>query len=94
MVYRPHDGFGPQLDLRPDGSFAPPPRRGLPWTMRVGIAAGLVALVAAGIAGAALALWLVLMLLPVIAVAMLIAWAAFRIQLWRAGRERKLTTRR
>jgi hypothetical protein len=94
MVYRTREGLGPQIDMRPDGSFAVPPgpgargglRRGLPWPVRIGIIAGLVALVAAGIAGAAIALWLVLMLIPVIAVAAIIAWASFRIQLWRARR--------
>src|SRR5579875_2392546 len=86
MVYRTRNGAGPQLDLRADGSFAGPPRRGLPWPARIGIIAGLVALVAAGIAGAAIALWLVLMLIPVIAIAAIVAWAAFRIQLWRNRR--------
>lgn len=86
MVYRTRPGDGPQLELRSDGSFAVPPRRGLPWPARIGIAAAVVALAAAGIAGAALALWLVLMLVPVIALSTLIAWGAFRIQLWRARR--------
>lgn len=86
MVYRTRPGDGPQLDLRSDGSFAVPPRPGLPWPARIGIAAALVALVGAGIAGAALALWLVLMLLPVIVLAALIAWGAFRFQLWRGRR--------
>jgi hypothetical protein len=90
MVYRAREGLGPQIDMRPDGSFALPPRRGLqrglPWPVRIGIIAGLVALVGAGIAGAAIALWLVMMLIPVIVIAGIVAWGAFRIQLWRARR--------
>jgi hypothetical protein len=99
MDYRSRPGEGPQLDMRPDGSFALPPGRGparpprggmprpgLPWPVRIGIVAGLVALVATGIAGAALALWFVLALIPVIAIAVLVAWAAFQIQIWRSRR--------
>jgi len=85
---------GPQLDLRPDGSFTRRPT-GLPWSARIGIAATLVALVAAGIAGAALAIWLILILLPVIVIAGVIAWGAFRFQLWRGRRgAQRMPTRR
>ena len=78
-------GFGPQLDMTPDGQFVPR-RAGVPWTVRIGIGAALVALVAIGVAGAALAFWIVAALLPVVVIAGAIAWIAFRIQLWRARR--------
>ena len=72
----------PDLDLLPDGSFRPrrPPLaarifRGR-WSSRW--SAVLLAL-------AAFALWFALMLIPVAMVAALIAWLAFRYQLWRAG---------
>ncbi len=83
----------PTLDLRPDGSFAPRnPRRpgpAIPWPVRIGLIAGMLALGAAAIAGAALALWVALMLLPVIAVALVVAWIAFRVQIWRVQRSRR-----
>ncbi len=59
----------------------------MPWSVRIGLAAVLVAVVAAAIVGAALVFWLVLILLPVIVVACLVAWGAFRFQLWRARRD-------
>jgi hypothetical protein len=42
--------------------------------------------VAAALALAALALWFALILIPIVLVAGLIAWLAFRYQIWRAGR--------
>ena len=44
-----------------------------------------IAVAAAGLAIAALALWFALILIPVVVVAGLIAWLAFRYQVWRAG---------
>lgn len=76
---------GPQLDLRPDGGFVRRPS-GIPWSIRIGTVAALVALAAVGMAGAVLAFWLLMMLLPVIVVAGVVAWGAFRFQLWRARR--------
>ncbi len=67
-----------------DGRFQGPARPS--WPVRLGVAAVIVAVVAGGIAAALLALWLALILIPVAIVAGLVAWAALRFQLWRAGR--------
>ena len=45
-------------------------------------------MVAAALALAAFALWFALILIPVVIVAGLIAWLAFRYQLWRGRRTR------
>jgi fatty acid desaturase len=75
----------PDLEMTADGVFVerrPPP----PWLVRVIAVAILVAVIAGAIALAALALWFALILIPVAIVAVLIAWAGFRFQLWRARR--------
>ena len=73
----------PELDLLPDGRYRP---RRLPLASRIFAWAMVTAVIAAGLAAAALALWLALILIPVVMLAGLIAWLAFRYQLWRAGR--------
>jgi hypothetical protein len=78
MTYR----LPPELDLLPDGRYRP---RRPPIAARVFTWAVIVAVLAAGLALAALALWFALILIPVMLVAGLIAWAALRYQLWRAG---------
>ncbi len=75
----------PELDLLPDGSFRP---RRPPVTSRIFAWAVVIAVVAAAMAVAALALWFALILIPVVLVAGLIAWLAFRYQIWRAGHGR------
>jgi hypothetical protein len=86
MVYRPNtpntSGAGPTLDMTPEGEFRRPPRA--PIGMRIAAGAILVALLAGGIAAAALAFWLAVMLVPVIAGAILVGYLALRFQLWRA----------
>ena len=77
------DRIPPELDLLPDGSFRP---RQPPIAARIFRWAAIIALVAGGLALAALALWFALILIPVVIVAGLIAWLAFRYQIWRAGR--------
>jgi fatty acid desaturase len=77
------DRIPPDLDLLPDGSFRP---RGLPLATRVFRLALIVAAVAVALALAAFALWFALVLIPVALVAGLIAWVAFRYQIWRSGR--------
>ena len=72
----------PELDLLPDGSYRP---RRPPISARIFAWAVVIAVVAAALAVAAFALWIALLLIPVVAVAGLIAWLAFRYQLWRAG---------
>ena len=86
----------PELEMTLDGQFT---RRsdaiGLP--AKIAIVAIVVAIVAGGIAIAALALWIALMLIPIAAAAGLVGWGAMRFQLWRArrslGRERDLSVR-
>ena len=77
------DRTPPELDLLPDGSYRP---RRPPISARIFAWAVVIAVVAAALAVAAFALWFALLLIPVVAVAGLIAWLAFRYQVWRAGR--------
>ena len=72
----------PQLEMLPDGSFREQPRT--PLSAHVFRTAALVAGVAGGLAIAALALWFALTLIPVAIGAALVAYGAFRFQLWRA----------
>jgi len=72
----------PELDLLPDGSYRP---RRQPVAARIFAWAIVIAVGAGALAVAALALWFALILIPVMLVAGLIAWLAFRFQLWRAG---------
>ena len=72
------------IDMTPDGRFIDPPRT--PLITQVFRAAILVAVIAAGIALAALAMWFALMLIPVALAAGVIAWAAWRWQMWRLRR--------
>jgi ABC-type xylose transport system permease subunit len=74
----------PLLDLTADGQFRRPARP--PWAARVAGWALLVALLAGGLAGAAVAFWLALMLIPVAIIAGLVAYGAFRFHLWRNSR--------
>ena len=72
----------PELDLLPDGRYRP---RRPPIASRIFAWAVIVAVLAAGLAIAALALWFALVLIPIVIVAGLIAWVALRYQLWRTG---------
>lgn len=74
----------PQIDMLIDGTFPMSRRPSLP--MRIAGIALVVAVLAGGLAMAALALWLVAALIPVAVLAGVIAWAAIRFQLWRSGR--------
>jgi hypothetical protein len=73
----------PELEMRADGSFSLPPRP--PILTRIFIWAVVIAVIAGGLAAAAFALWIALILIPVALLAGVIAWLAFRFQLWRAG---------
>lgn len=75
----------PELDMLPDGSFRAPPRT--PIVTRIFIWASVIGGVAAALAIAAFALWIALTLLPIAIIAGLIAWLAFRFQLWRGRRD-------
>ncbi len=72
-----------QIDMTPDGRFRKSLRPS--WGPRIIVVAALVALVAGGLAIAALALWFALALIPVAIVAALVAVAALRFQVWRAS---------
>ena len=76
------DRVPPELDMLSAGSFRTPPRP--PIMTRVFIWAAVIAVIAGGLALAAFALWLALFLVPVALIAGVIAWLAFRFQLWRA----------
>jgi fatty acid desaturase len=78
----------PELDLLPDGSYR---TRRAPIAARIFGWAVVVAVVAAALALAAVALWVALILVPVVVVAGLIAWVAFRYQVWRATTARRTT---
>jgi fatty acid desaturase len=77
------DRMPPELELLPDGSYRP---RRPPVAARIFAWAMVIAVVAAALALAAFALWFALILIPVVVVAGLIAWLAFRVQVWRAAR--------
>jgi hypothetical protein len=72
------------LDMTPDGEFRQPAPPSL--SERIFRTAVIVAIVAGGLALAALAFWFALLLIPVAVVAGLLAWAALRWRLWREQR--------
>ena len=74
----------PDLDMLPDGNFRQPQRP--PIMTRIFLWAVVIAVMAGGLAAAAFALWIALLLVPVALAAAVIAWLAFRFQLWR-GRQ-------
>ncbi len=81
MPYRPD----PVIDMTPDGRFrAPPAPPRLPLATRIVVGAIVLAVLAGGLALAALALWLALLLIPVAIAAAVVAYLAFRFQVWRA----------
>lgn len=68
--------------MRIDGSFHTPQRPS--FVTRIFVWGVGIAVIAGGLALAAFALWLALILVPVALIAGVIAWLAFRFQLWRA----------
>jgi hypothetical protein len=68
----------PILDMTPDGQFRSPPK--IPIGARVAALAVIVAVIAGGLAIAALAIWLVFLMIPIVLIALLIAYLAFRFQ--------------
>lgn len=78
----------PLLDMTPDGEFVSRRYRepGQSWSARLLRAAVLVAALGAVIIVAGLALWLALLMIPVVLVASAIAYGAWRWRLWQAGR--------
>jgi hypothetical protein len=78
------------IDMTPDGEFvtphvAPAPGTGL-WALRLGLGAAIVAAIAGAVVVAALVLWVASVMIPVALVAGLVAYAAFRFQMWRTQR--------
>jgi Flp pilus assembly protein TadB len=72
------------LDMTPDGRFREPPAT--PIATRIARTALAVAVLAGVLSALILALWFALALIPVAIVAALVAWVAYRFQLWRARR--------
>jgi hypothetical protein len=70
------------IDMTPSGEFAAPPARPA-WPLKIGIGAAVVAAVAGAVVVASLFLWLATLLLPLAVLAGLVAYGAFRFQLWR-----------
>ena len=70
------------VDMTPQGAFVAPDPVAT-WPLRLGIGAALVAVVAGGLALAAVFLWVASVLVPIALVAGLIAYLAFRFQMWR-----------
>jgi uncharacterized membrane protein len=70
--------------MTPDGQFRRPPR--VPISTRIIAGAVLLAIVAGGLAFAALALWVALALIPIAIVAVVIAVLTIRFKVWRARR--------
>lgn len=87
-----------QIDMTPDGQFRAPPRMAV--SSRIIAGAVILAVVATGLAFAALALWVAFALIPVAIVAVVVAVVMIRFKLWRArrrgsfGREGGSVTRR
>lgn len=77
---RMSDHRPPEIELLPDGSYRP---RRPPIATRIFAWAVVIAIAAGALAVASLALWFALILIPVVVAAGLIAWLAFRYQLWR-----------
>ncbi len=77
----------PTLDMTPDGAFRTPPRVGgrAPLSFKLLLGAVVVAVLAGAAAVAALALWVVSLLLPVMIIAAGVAWATFKYRQWRRG---------
>ena len=78
MVQRP-----PTIDMLPDGTFrAPPQPPRVPFSLKLGVGAVLVAVVGLSLSVAALAIWFVSLILPVVVIAGVVAWGALRFRRW------------
>jgi len=77
------DRYRLDLDMRPDGSFREPVKP--PLAARIFFWAILVATITGAVVIAALALWFALALIPLAIGAAIVAYLAFRFQLWRSG---------
>jgi hypothetical protein len=77
------DRYRLEIDMRPDGSFREPVKP--PLAARIFFWAILVATITGAVVIAALALWVALALIPLAIGAAIVAYLAFRFQLWRSG---------
>ena len=77
-----HDKEPPLLEMTPDGRFYEPSRT--PLIGRIGRVAFVVAVLCGILASIALTIYIALLLIPIALGAGLIAYAAFRYQMWRA----------
>jgi len=73
------------IDMTTNGDFVAAPTAPA-WPLRLGVGAAVVALVAGVLAFAALVLWVASIMIPVAVVAGLVAYGAFRFQVWRMRR--------
>ena len=89
MVQRP-----PIIDMRPDGSFQPPPRSTVLLSTKVALAAMAVVVIGGGLTVAALAIWLVALILPTIVLAAGIAYVALKLRGWTLRRGPRASTPR
>jgi len=77
------DRYRLEIDMRPDGGFREPAKP--PLAARIFFWAILVATITGAVVIAALALWVALALIPLAIGAAIVAYLAFRFQLWRSG---------
>ncbi len=68
--------------MTPQGGFVGPAPVAT-WPLRLGLGAALIAAIAGGLALAAVFLWVASVLVPIALVAGLVAYVAFRFQMWR-----------
>ena len=68
--------------MTPQGDFRSPTPASV-WPLRLGLGSALVAAIAGGLALAAVFLWVASVLVPIALVAGLVAYVAFRFQMWR-----------
>ncbi len=85
----------PIIDMRPDGTFLPPPGRRpvVPMSAKLMLGGILVAALGISVAIAALAIWVVSLVLPVIIIAAAVAWAAMKFRRWQSFRGQPLAPR-
>ncbi len=76
----------PTLDMSPDGSFRRTPPAGPPLSLKLLVVAVLVAMVAAAVSVAALALWVVSLMLPVLILAGAAVWGLMAYRRWQVVR--------
>lgn len=82
MIRRP-----PTIDMSPDGSFRVPPQAGvIPLSVKVGVGAALVAVIGLSLTVAALAIYLITLILPTIILAGAVAWLALKYRRWQLRR--------